>query len=346
MRTASHRVIGRKLGAAESLFIAWSPRARAQRTRRIAALLDIESCFVHFLPVGRPLIAPLKYPIQVLATWRLLWHKRPRIVLVQNPPIIAVLVVALYTHLVGARYIIDSHTGALLGPRWQWSQGLHRWLSCHALATVVTNPFLCKVLLQGKGVASTRVLILEDPPAEWCGRSSDFPPLPGSRQVVIPSSFNSDEPIQELLSAASLLPDISFAITGDLHSLPAEVRAACPPNVRLTGWLSETDYSALLQSANVVVCLTTEDHTLLCGAWEALYAGQPLVTSEWPFLREAIPQGAVFTPAISERIAEAIELAINNESQLREAMQALALSKRQAWETSFADLRRLVDTGS
>src|SRR5437879_4658027 len=150
MQTAPYRVTSQKRGAPESLFIAWSPKARAPRTRRIAALLGMEAHFVHFLSVARPLIAPLKYPVQALVTWRLLWRKRPRVVLVQNPPITAVLVVALYTHLVGARYIIDSHTGALLGPRWQWSQGLHRWLSRFALATVVTNPFLHDLLLQGK----------------------------------------------------------------------------------------------------------------------------------------------------------------------------------------------------
>lgn len=344
MQVAPYRVTSRKPGVAESLFLAWSPKARAQRTRRIAALLGMEVYCVHFLAVERPLVAPFRYLIQAVVTWRLLWRKHPRVVLVQNPPITAVLVVALYTHLVGARYIIDSHTGALLSPRWQWSQGLHRWLSRRALATVVTNAFLRDLLLQGKGMAAIRVLILEDPPAEWCGRTLDSPPVPGARQVVIPSTYSSDEPIEALLATARRLPDISFAITGDLRRLPAAVRATCPANVRLTGWLSETDYITLLRSANVVVCLTTEDHTLLCGAWEALYAGQPLVTSEWPFLRQAIPQGAIFTPATSESIAEAIQLAINDESQLREAMRALALSKRQAWETSFADLRGLIDT--
>ncbi|HEY7417231.1 MAG TPA: hypothetical protein VH593_18750, partial [Ktedonobacteraceae bacterium] len=88
------------------LAIAWAPTA--PRSQRLAAALGAEMYKVHFLAFQRPLIAPLKYPVLALVTWRLLWRRHPRVVLVQNPPIFVVMLVALYGRLTGTQYIIDT----------------------------------------------------------------------------------------------------------------------------------------------------------------------------------------------------------------------------------------------
>jgi len=321
------------------LCIAWAPHA--PRSQRLAAALGAEIQTVHFLAFQRPLVAPLKYPAQALVTAYLLWRRHPRVVLVQNPPIFAVMLVALYALLTRNHYIIDSHTGALVGYKWQWSIPLHRWLSRHALATVVTSASLRERIVGGKQ-RSFRVLIVEDPPAEWSSASPAPSTARAARQVVVIATYDSDEPIAAVLAAARHLPEVSFAITGDVHRLQPMLCASCPPNVCLTGWLSDADYSALIHEARVLVALTTRDHTTLCGAWEALYAGQPLVTSDWPVLRAAFPQGAVFTGATSEELVPAIQLALAQEDALRAAMRALAARKRQMWATSIVQLRQLI----
>lgn len=328
-QSANPRVVG----------IAWAPAA--PRSQRLAAALGAELHKLHVLAFQRPLIAPLKYPALALATCFLLWRRRPLVVLVQNPPIFLVLVAALYARLTGNHYLIDTHTGGLVGYKWGWSLPVHRWLSRQAQATLVTNTDLRERLL-GSGARRFRVLILADPPIEWSHPGPLSIPVSGARQVVVISTCDSDEAIEEILAAARHLPDVSFSITGDARRLPAAVRARCPQNVRFTGWLSEADYSALVCRANVVVALTTRDHTLLCGAWEALYAGQPLITSDWPVLRSAFPQGTVFTRATSQEIAAAVHLALTQEDHLRAAMQALAADKRQEWALALAELRALL----
>lgn len=338
-----HRVswaTGRKeLGAPHLLCIAWAPHA--PRSQRLATALGAEIYTVHFLAFQRPLAAPLKYPVQALVTASLLWRKHPRVVLVQNPPIFAVMLVALYACLTRNHYIIDTHTGALVGYKWQWSIPLHRWLSRHALATLVTNASLRERIAGGKQ-RTFRILIIEDPPAEWSSASPSPSSTRAARQVVVIATYDSDEPIAAVLEATRQLPEVSFAITGDVHRLQPMLCAACPPNVCLTGWLNDADYSALIHQARVLVALTTRDHTTLCGAWEALYAGQPLVTSDWPVLRASFPQGAVFTGATAKEITAAIHLALAQEDSLRAAMQALAASKRQMWATSIVQLRQLI----
>ncbi|HEY7125719.1 MAG TPA: hypothetical protein VH540_17315 [Ktedonobacterales bacterium] len=329
-----------KFARPQLLGIAWAPSA--PRSQRLAAALGAEIYKVHFLAFQRPLIAPLKYLVLAFVTWRLLWRRHPRVVLVQNPPIFVVLLVALYARLTGTRYIIDTHTGGLVGGKWAWSIPLHRWLSRHALATLVTLASLRERLLGASSGQGIRILIVGDPPVEWDNPGVVSTPLPGERQVVVIATYASDEPIGELLTAARQLPDVSFAITGDARRLPATVRTKCPQNVRLTGWLSDAAYSEIIRGANVVVALTTRDHTLLCGAWEALYAGQPLITSDWPVLRMTFPEGAVFTGATSKEMLAAIQLALAQEDHLRAAMQTLAAEKRQAWALAIAELRALL----
>ncbi len=322
------------------LVIAWAPTA--PRSERLAAALGADMHKIHVLAFQRPLIAPLKYPALAFASWCLLWRRRPRVVLIQNPPIFLVMVVALYACLTGNDYLIDTHTGGLVGQKWGWSLPLHRWLSRRALATMVTNAHLRDHLIGRSSRRRFRVLLLGDPPIAWSNPGPLSLPLPGARQVVVIATYAADEPIEEVLAAARQLPDVSFSITGDTRRLPAAVRAQCPQNVRLTGWLSDADYRELLCGANVVVALTTRNHTLLCGAWEALYAGQPLITSDWPVLRTAFPQGTVFTGATAKEIAAAIHLALAQEDHLRAAMQLLAADKRQTWAQSFAELRALM----
>lgn len=322
------------------LGIAWAPTA--PRSQRLAAALGAEMHKVHLFAFQRPLIAPLKYPALALATWFLLWRKHPRLVLVQNPPIFLVMVVALYARLTRNHYIIDTHTGGLVGYKWGWSLPLHRWLSRLALATIVTNAELRDRLVGRGSKRRFRVLILEDPPVEWSNTEPPAITPAGARLVTVIATYSADEPIKEVLEAARQLPSIAFSITGDARRLPAAVRSNCPQNVCLTGWLSDVDYGELIRRANAVAVLTTRNHTLLCGAWEALYAGQPLITSDWPVLRGAFPQGTVFTGAPSTEIAAAINQALAQEEHLRAAMRALAADKRQTWAIAIAELRTLM----
>ena len=64
-----------------------------------------------------------------------------------------------------------------------------------------------------------------------------------------------------------------------------------PPNVTLTGFLSDEAYGGLVCGADVVMTLTTRDHTMLRGAYEAIYQGTPVIVSDWPLLREALRRG-------------------------------------------------------
>jgi len=109
----------------EGLFIAWHPFSR--RGQLLSEKFRLRLYLIHALK-RRYLLAPIRYVLQTIKTFGVLAHEKPRLVFVQNPPIFAVIVVYVYARLWKARYIIDSHTGALLAPWWKWSSTL----SCHA----------------------------------------------------------------------------------------------------------------------------------------------------------------------------------------------------------------------
>src|SRR5215216_1736721 len=112
-----------------ALVLTWAPYSG--RSEGIAQQLGIRNHFVHYLAFQRPSVAPFKYPLQAAATLRLLWRERPAVVLVQNPPVVAPLVVYLYSRATGAGLVIDSHSQNFdlrLNHRWRWALPLQRWL--------------------------------------------------------------------------------------------------------------------------------------------------------------------------------------------------------------------------
>jgi glycosyltransferase involved in cell wall biosynthesis len=194
-------------------------------------------------------------------TFAFLIRHRYQLVFVQDPPIFTVLPVYFFSLFSKTRFIIDSHTDALQASWWKWTLPLHRFLESRAITTIVTNDRL-REMIEGWGAHG---FTLPDPPAQF-----DIPKprmlSDSSLNVVVVSTADYDEPIEEILEVARELPEVNFYITGDFansrHHQGVVERA--PESVHFTGYLRE-DYFALLDAADVVMCLTTEDNTFLSG---------------------------------------------------------------------------------
>ena len=125
----------------KSAFLVWEAPRGAHRSEFLARHLGMDVRHVYVTKRKGRGIAPLKYIAHTLMTLAYLGRHRYRAVFVQNPPIFAVLTVYLFCLISGARYVIDSHTDALLAPFWRWSLPLHRFLSRRAMTTIVTNDY-------------------------------------------------------------------------------------------------------------------------------------------------------------------------------------------------------------
>ncbi len=318
-----------------ALVVTWAPHSG--RSDGLAQHLGTRNYLVHYLAFQRLWAAPLKYPLQAVTTLRVLWRERPAVVLVQNPPIVAPLVVALYARATGAGFIVDTHSQALFVRRWRWTLPIQRWLSRRALATMVTNESNAAVIRRSRA----RVVIAVDPPV-------NTPPL-GAREpspqfnVVVVGSFGRDEPTSEVLQAARQVPDVRFAITGNLADARPEWLKDAPPNVEFTGFVPREDYFSRIWNAGAIVGLSIDKDSVLRASWEALDLGQPLILSDWPILRGYFPRGTVHVANTASAIAAGVREARAREHELRKEMLALREERRSAWVQTLQRLEEVID---
>lgn len=285
---------------------------------------------------SRPSTILFKYWGQWRETTRILLAERPDVVFVMTPPLFAALPAFVYTWRHGGRVVLDAHSAAFLHPRWRYLQWLQRWLCRRSATTIVHNAHLAD-LVRGAGAVPT---IVPDVPVEY----AEIEPFakPAAFTVVAVCSFNYDEPIAEMLAAAALVPEMQFYMTGNPKHLSAELKRAMPPNVRLTGFVSTAAFGGLLTSADAVMTLTTRDHTMLRGAYEAIYQGTPVVVSDWPILREFFSDGAQHVDNTPASIASALRAIRARQGEFRDGARRLRARKLAAWrDTRLMLLQRI-----
>jgi glycosyltransferase involved in cell wall biosynthesis len=321
----------------QALFLVWAPPTLgSSRSRVFSAELGIRELHYVYSKVNRSdLTAPLRFGVQAVLTLKLLFRKRPRVVFVQSPPSVAVLFVYLYCALTGSQYVIDAHSLALQSARWTRPAWLHRRLIRSALAVIVTDDHF-RAQIEGWG---GRTFVLKDPVTEY---PLETVQLDGSFNVTVVNSFKSDEPLEEVLKAASALPQIRFYVTGNTRKADPQILAGAPENVSFTGFLPNERYYGLLSASQAVMCLTSRDHTLQCGACEALSLEKPVITSDWPMLKEYFHQGTVHVPNTGEGIRAGILEMQKNYAAYQAEMIALRQKQRHEWEGKIEELSSLI----
>lgn len=322
-------------------FISWAPHC--SRSDGIAERLGGRSFMVYAGWLGSNyLTAPLKYFVQTVQTLWILLRHRPRAVMVMAPPIVACLPVWLYCVVFRAKFAIDAHTGAFLNPRWKRLQFIQRFFSRRAATTVVTNDYL-RDMVRSWGAHAT---IVPDVPVR-------FPPteavdLGPGRHMTVVASFCPDEPILEVLEAARSVPDVNFYITGNSKKLGDETVKSAPGNVRFLGFLSRVEYTGQLLASDAVIALTTRDHTMQRAAYEAIYLGRPVITSDFDVLRKSFPTGTVHVQPVAAEIADGVAAMAADSGRYAQEAASLRADKHTRWETDREGLAKClhIDSGS
>jgi glycosyltransferase involved in cell wall biosynthesis len=321
--------------ATRKVFISWAPNC--SRSDAIARELGATSHMVYNERLGsHPLTVVFKYLWQAVATFKILHRERAEVAFAMTPPVFAGFTLYLYALFRPLRYVVDVHTAALLMPRWRRLQWLQAFVCRHAATTLVTNDHLGDLVKGGGG----HTTIVRDVPVIY-PRSQRFA-KPAQFTVAVICSFNYDEPIAEILRAAAALPEVQFFFTGDYRRLAPEVRQLQSSNVSFTGYMSDADYGSLISDAHAVMSLTTRDHTMLRGAYEAIYHGTPVIVSKWPLLCDAFDAGAVHVQAQADDITHGIQRIQQDIDRFKREAGELRLKKLAAWErTKEAILDRL-----
>jgi glycosyltransferase involved in cell wall biosynthesis len=201
--------------------------------------------------------------------------------------------------------------------------------------TIVTNEYL-KRIVESKG---GRGFVLQD-------KIPDIPQINNNsvlKRITIISSFNADEPISEIISAISEIEEIEFYITGNYRKKMSENKInKMPNNVHFTGFISENEYIELINSSNILMVLTTQDHTLTCGAYEGISISKPLILSNTDALISYFNKGAIYTAPNRIDIKKSIQLALEKEENLKIEIKTLKKELIKDWEFRFNSLKEKI----
>ncbi len=309
-----------------TLVVAWS--AEGGRSAVLAPALGAEAFFTG-TNSSRSLLGT--YAVRSFETIRHIRRTQPSVVIVQNPPIFAVIACFIGSRLVRGSLLIDAHTGAFVDPKWRRFEPIHRWLARRSAGLIVHNRSQARHVAQW----GANVVTAAHTPIEPIDISTA--PTPKS-WVLVAASGAADEPLDAVRLAASSIPDIRIIMTGDRAKVSARLAGDCPANLELTGFVDHERYLQLLDGASVVVALTTREQTLLSGGFEALAFDKPLVTSNTTELVDYFAGAALHSGDDPEELATLISQAWHNPSHL--ASERADLARREA--DAFEQLRALV----
>lgn len=259
----------------------------------------------------------VKYPYLICKSWFLIRRKKPRILVVQNPSIVLTLLACFLKRLYKFRLIIDAHNAGLIPDNYflQKLKFLYTYFVREADLTVVTNEGLAKLAEQRKGSP----FILPDclPKTPLCQKTR----LKGKRNVVYICTFGQDEPFEEVIEAGRILSDnVVIYVTGDLKKAPKNILSETPPNIIFTGYLEEKDYWQLLFSADLILDLTHRENCLVCGAYEAVAIGTPMVLSDKRAIREYFTKGVLYTGNDCKSIQRSILQGLNQIEDMKASL--------------------------
>jgi glycosyltransferase involved in cell wall biosynthesis len=255
-------------------------------------------------------------------------------VIVALPPLPALLVVLLCRGRRGTPLMVDMHSGAFLDPPWRHFLAPTLRL-LRGRAAIVTNAHLASVCRR----AGVQSFILDDPlePAEIPAG-----PAVGEPYVLVVLSYADDEPVREILSAASRRPDTRFVLTG---AAPEPVRRSAPDNVSFPGFVSRDEFIGWLRGSSAVVALTTRPDTMQRGAYEALEHAVPVVTSDTLVLRRYFGDAAVYARPTPAGISTAVDEALDREQELRRSLLVLQREKTVEQQKALAEVARYLSGG-
>jgi glycosyltransferase involved in cell wall biosynthesis len=270
----------------------------------------------------------------------MLARERPHTVFAEVPSIALGLVALLMSRLLGFKVVVDAHNAVFENAEtFPWpAAAIYRFIVRHADLVIVTNEAVAERARKLKG----RPFILPDPvPGFEPGAA-----VSGSNDVVVISTWAEDEPLQEILLAAGSIPDsLRMTITGKPKGKYGEL-AKQTAKINVPGFLPDQAYVSLLRNARVIVDLTTREDCLVCGAYEALAVGRPLVVSDTRALRSLLREGAVYCENQAASIAQAITFASHSEQEMSSRCSARRESYLREWkEAARALLQMLSQTG-
>lgn len=305
------------------LWITWENQLR---NRSMADKLNVELYEIR-LPTGRL----KRYLAGSIRTLGLLKRVHPKVVYAQNPSVVLTALIILSRSFFQYKFVSDSHFGGVTAYNGNWLfQKILDFCNRQADLVIVTNDEHARYINSIGG----KSFVCEDPLPDLSQHYENE--QADGKIVLFICSYDIDEPYIEVFMAARLLAQEGYTICVSGNYSKRGIRPEDYPDVTFLGFLSEQAFYQVLYQSHVVIDLTTHENCLVCGAYEAMAAEKPLVTSDTRALRKHFNKGTVFSENSTDSIASAVRAAYENR-------QALILEIKKWKELALLDTARKVE---
>jgi glycosyltransferase involved in cell wall biosynthesis len=209
--------------------------------------------------------------------------------------------------------IVDAHNGAIVPDviSSDLMSSVYNFVQRKADITIVTNEYLAGIV---RGNNGTPFVLPDRLPDIDCASYEDEQHEKGIFAIVFICSFDVDEPFEEVFAAflSLALPETRMYVPGRADKTIIDKYSKFSNNIVFTGFLSDKDYFKLLCEASLVIDLTTRENCIVCGAYEAISAGVPVIVSSTKVMQEYFRGMLAYTNNSSSEISKCINSVYNN----------------------------------
>jgi glycosyltransferase involved in cell wall biosynthesis len=205
--------------------------------------------------------------------------------------------------------------------------------------TIVTNKYLAKIV-DGNG---GKAIILPDRVPQ-IGEIEAIRLAQNTFNIILIATYAADEPISQIIDAACALENkITLYVTGNFSRLDKSYIESLPSNIVFTGFLTNKDYWSYLKSADAIIDLSLKDNCLVCGAYEGIAVGKPLILSNSEATKEYFNKGVVYTDNTTANIQDCYLRIMQNYESLSEEISILNSEVAHEWKQKVAKLCQILE---
>jgi len=334
----------------DRIFIVWGREVELSRYLAKGLNAELKQVYVKKWR-GVKLPALIRYLVQGVKTLVILGQLKPRVVIVQNPPIFAALISYFYCTLAGAKLAIDSHTAAFLDRKWILFHWLSRLVARRAILNTCHN-YKNLATLEKWGVKPAMVVQFYNPIYEeeqikqsLADKRVEELLTDSKLPIMMVNRFAGDDNWQSVLETATIFPEANFFITGGASErLMKKIRQKAPANVCLTGYLPHLEFLKLMNRCRVVLAFTLRPDTVLWSIREIMALKKPFVTTDSEVLRRYFGEVAVFSGPKQEDIKENITLALEGEEEVKNKIERFLIKDRKRWEEEILTANNILNS--
>ncbi len=325
------------------IFISWCNFH--PHTQQLGTALKAEIFYIKNFIQSRGLIWKffffIDYLIKSLHTLQIIIKSNPDVVIVQNPPSFAPVVVVLMNYFRKFKTISDTHNAAFEKP---WiSLPLHKWALKQMDLVIVHNNQLYEEVKSNHKLSGVNFKVLNS-------RLTDFSRIDKEIQkepyFLVISTFHADEPMDALLEGIRLYcsnndTKIKFKITGNYEKKPhLYSEYSKDKNIEFLGFIDQQKYYYLLVNAYGVISLSTRDKVQQFSIMEAVSAEVPFISTDNLTNRDLFKDKMVLTENKPFNIKSAIMDFIHKIKTLQINISEIKSEISSNWKSCFQNIKK------